>query len=257
MKKRIKNIVLAAVIIISAVVPNSSLAYTRPNNFENLKGTARIEGIKRFQAELNVPTTGVIDAMTKKVLHTENIRVRDYVKPPTNGNWITVNLTNRILTMYKGNEVLYKFPVAVGASATPTPAVKGKIMNKHVNPAWGGMGGKYKATSPDDPYNPLGERWMGLNLGKYSGYGIHGTIKPHQIGMYVSNGCIRMFNHDIENYIFPASKVGMPVYIGRNEELNSWGVYQYFEEIDPNAAPKDTPQKPVVEHYETEDLYEY
>lgn len=69
MKRRIKNILLAAVIIISAVVPNSSLAYTRPNNFENLKGTARIEGIKRFQAELNVPTTGAIDAMTKSSSH--------------------------------------------------------------------------------------------------------------------------------------------------------------------------------------------
>ena len=95
MKNKIKNILLAAVLIITAAVPNSSLAYVRPNNFENLKGATRTEGIKRFQAELNVPTTGVIDAMTKKVLYNENIRVRDYVKPPTNGNWITVNLTNR------------------------------------------------------------------------------------------------------------------------------------------------------------------
>ena len=221
--------------LVVSLLPGTIFAYTRPNNFMNLKGASRIAEIKKFQATLNVPVTGRIDDNTKKVLYNENVRVRDYVKAPTDGNWIVVNKSKRILTMYTGDKVKYKFPVAVGTSKTPTPSAIGKIKNKHMNPAWGGMGGKYKPTSSDDPKNPLGERWMGLNLQNFSGYGIHGTIKPHEIGRYVSNGCVRMFNYDIENYIFPNSKVGMPVYLGTDEELNSWGIAQYFEFIDKNT----------------------
>ncbi|MFH1746170.1 MAG: L,D-transpeptidase family protein [Planctomycetota bacterium] len=54
----------------------------------------------------------------------------------------------------------------------------------------------------DDPQNPLGEHWIGLEgiegeaLGRY-GYGIHGTIEPESIGQAVSLGCVRMHNEDI------------------------------------------------------------
>lgn len=104
---------------------------------------------------------------------------------------------------------------------------------------------------------------MGLNLGaNFRGYGIHGTIKPHEIGRFVSNGCIRMYNNDIENYIFPAAAVGMPVYIGKNQDLNSLGIYQYYEVVDPNKeAKKDETtkiEKPKVEMtFESGDLLEY
>lgn len=56
---------------------------------------------------------------------------------------------------------------------------------------------------PDDPQNPLGEHWIGLEgvsgdaLG-HEGYGIHGTIEPESIGKAVSLGCVRMYNEDVE-----------------------------------------------------------
>lgn len=55
---------------------------------------------------------------------------------------------------------------------------------------------------PDDPNNPLGKRWIGLEgvegdaIG-HDGYGIHGTIEPESIGKAVSLGCIRMHSEDV------------------------------------------------------------
>lgn len=55
---------------------------------------------------------------------------------------------------------------------------------------------------PDDPANPLGEYWIGLEgIGGDAtdrvGYGIHGTIEPESIGKAVSLGCVRMHNEDV------------------------------------------------------------
>ena len=103
------------------------------------------------------------------------------------------------------------------------------------------MGGKYTPRAANDPLNPLGERWMGLIIPGKNGYGIHGTIKPNEIGRYVSNGCIRMFNYDIENFVFPKMKSGTPVWIGTDAELNKWGVYQYVDRVSNNPTPTPTP----------------
>lgn len=90
---------------------------------------------------------------------------------------ITINTTNRTLSLYKNGEFIKYYPVGVGKPSTPTPTGEYKIINK-----------AYK------PGGPFGERWLGLNK---KGYGIHGTNNPSSIGGYVSNGCIRMYNNDI------------------------------------------------------------
>lgn len=84
------------------------------------------------------------------------------------------------------------YKVGVGEQSYKTPAGEYEIINKAVEPPW------YK---PDggvlyakDPEYALGSRWMGLG----SGLGIHGTNAPDTIGYHKSAGCIRMFNHDVE-----------------------------------------------------------
>jgi spore coat assembly protein SafA len=52
---------------------------------------------------------------------------------------------------------------------------------------------------------------MGLSV-PGGNYGIHGTNNPPSIGGYVSNGCIRMYNHDVEE-LFPRVSIGTPVEI--------------------------------------------
>lgn len=265
--KILKNIILAIFVI--TLIPSGVFAkgFVRENNFMDKNGSERTAEIKKFQARMNLPITGTLNERTKTALYTQNYEVYDNVKAPTKGRWIVVNKSRRILTMYEGTNSLGKFPVTLGTNSTPTPSGKGKIQNKHTNPAWGGMGGKYTPRAADDPLNPLGERWMGLNLPGASGYGIHGNIKPLQIGGYYSNGCIRMYNYDIETFVFPKMSVGAPVYIGTDSELESWGIYQY------SRIKKDTPKAPekvedknkevekkeveTEEIYKTEDLLDF
>lgn len=52
-----------------------------------------------------------------------------------------------------------------------------------------------------DPRNPLGTRFMGFSVYEGDGAGvwaIHGTNEPDSIGQWVSDGCIRMLNDEVE-----------------------------------------------------------
>jgi len=68
--------------------------------------------------------------------------------------------------------------------------------SKLINPPWTNpRTGEYY--SADNPENPIGERWIGLQgidekTRQMSGYGLHGTIEPESIGQNVSMGCVRL-----------------------------------------------------------------
>jgi lipoprotein-anchoring transpeptidase ErfK/SrfK len=57
--------------------------------------------------------------------------------------------------------------------------------------------------------NPLGAR--ALYLGKTI-YRVHGTNQPSTIGSFVSSGCIRMLNADVED-LYTRVKVGTKVVV--------------------------------------------
>ena len=65
--------------------------------------------------------------------------------------------------------------------------------------------------------NPVGTRWIGLNL---KGYGIHGTNAPGSIGQAASHGCIRLTNRDVER-LYAMLRVGDTVSIRgeRDDEI--------------------------------------
>lgn len=246
MIKKLRKILILAMAFTILIFnrPVKAEKFQRKNSFVNAKGAERVAEIKRFQALHNITVTGKLDTLTKNMLNDPDYQDYDLVKnPPTKGRWIVVNKSKKILTLYQGDKVVNKFPVALGTSKTPTPSAKATITNLAKNPAWGGMGGKYTPRAADDPLNPLGERWMGLKIPGMTGYGIHGTIKPWEIGGYVSNGCIRMFNYDIETYVFPLMQKGSPVWLGTDAELKEWGVHQYVDKISNNQVG----QKPAEE----------
>jgi lipoprotein-anchoring transpeptidase ErfK/SrfK len=58
--------------------------------------------------------------------------------------------------------------------------------------------------------NPVGTRWMGLAMG--DGYGIHGTQEEETIGQSKSKGCVRMYQHDLEE-LFDLTLTGDQVLI--------------------------------------------
>ena len=67
----------------------------------------------------------------------------------------------------------------------------------------------HKLILPPGPNNPVGVAWIGLDK---TGYGIHGTPAPEQIGRTESHGCFRLANWDAE-YLMELAWVGMPVLV--------------------------------------------
>lgn len=74
--------------------------------------------------------------------------------------------------------------------------------NKLENPGWVNPRDARESYTPDDPANPIGEFWLGIDgVGQYApltGYGIHGTIDPQSIGGDQSMGCVRLADGDID-----------------------------------------------------------
>lgn len=98
--------------------------------------------------------------------------------PDTSPYSINVSIRNRALTLFENNTIVKIYPIAVGRILHETPIGDYIIINKAPNPG-----------------GPFGTMWMSLSK-KY--YGIHGTNDPSSIGKAVSRGCIRMYNHDVE-----------------------------------------------------------
>ncbi len=66
-----------------------------------------------------------------------------------------------------------------------------------------------KLLLPPGPNNPVGVAWIGLDR---TGYGIHGTPNPEQVGRTESHGCFRLANWDAR-MLLDLVWVGMPVYV--------------------------------------------
>jgi len=128
---------------------------------------------------------------------------------------VLVSLADRRLAVLENGNVLAYFPVAVGAEESPSPTGEFQIVSRVVNPAYYHEG-VVMAAGAD---NPVGTRWLGLNL---KGYGIHGTNAPRSIGHARSHGCIRLKNRDVEQ-LFSMLRVGDVVQIRgeRDEEIAS------------------------------------
>ncbi len=65
----------------------------------------------------------------------------------------------------------------------------------------------HKLVVPPGPNNPVGVAWIGLDR---TGYGIHGTPDPENVGRTESHGCFRLANWDVLTLVGLVS-VGMPV----------------------------------------------
>jgi len=105
------------------------------------------------------------------------------------------------MDLYLQDETFVRsFRVGLGKEETETPTGLWRVKSdgKLIKPPWPDpvTGRMYY---PEDPDYPLGSRWIGLegikgNAKGRTGFGIHGTIEPEQIGTTGSRGCIRMHN---------------------------------------------------------------
>ncbi|WP_019913057.1 L,D-transpeptidase family protein [Paenibacillus sp. HW567] len=121
------------------------------------------------------------------------------VSAASSSDLIIVNKKTNTLGYFSGGKLVRSFPVATGKNKSLTPEGRFKIVVKIKNRPY------YKEKIPGgDPANPLGDRWLGLEVNGTQGttYAIHGNNNESSIGKYVSAGCIRMHNDDI-HWLYP------------------------------------------------------
>jgi hypothetical protein len=137
--------------------------------------------------------------------------------PSNHGPVVVIQRGSKRLVLYRGSRAgamtaSASFGIATGMAAYPTPTGNFRIVTKQRNPWWyppAADWAKGAKPVPPGPGNPLGTRWMGLNVGAV---GIHGTPDAASIGYSASHGCIRMRISDAE-WLFERVRVGTPVFI--------------------------------------------
>lgn len=133
------------------------------------------------------------------------VRARS-VKMYTNGYRLVARLRAHKLFVWRGTKRIATFPIAIGASSTPTPR---------------GLFYIVELLKPRNPRGSYGAYAFGLSghserLKTFAGgdgrVGLHGTNQPGLIGSSISHGCIRLRNGDIRR-LAKLLPLGTPVYV--------------------------------------------
>ena len=131
----------------------------------------------------------------------ENLRAGSTIKIVQGPFTAVVERSLFRISVYLGNLLVRTYPVGLGAPGQQTPTGLWRVTLKQPNPQWTDRK-THKTYLPNDPENPLGEHWIALdglkgNAKGRTGFGIHGTIKPDEIGQATSRGCIRLRNEQV------------------------------------------------------------
>lgn len=134
--------------------------------------------------------------------------------PRVGDPYIIVNKMTNQLAYIDDGVIKNIYPVATGKTKELTPEGEFDIIVKAKNPYY-----RKKNIKGGDPRNPLGTRWIGFNALGTDGriYGVHGTNEPWSIGMYITNGCIRLEKDSVEN-LFDKIPLGTKIYIVKNNK---------------------------------------
>ena len=126
---------------------------------------------------------------------------------------VQISLKNRYLTLLDDGKVIGKYPIAIGAPESPTPAGSYAITKMDAAPTYHKKG---KIIAPG-PKNPVGVRYMAYVQIGTGEYAIHGTAWPNWVKLRsaVSLGCIRMLNNDVIQ-VYNRIKLGTPVVVTQN-----------------------------------------
>ena len=132
---------------------------------------------------------------------------------------ITISLSQKLVRVFdKDGAIVAMFPCSIAKDREKRPVGELFIVNCAENPNYyfdpalfaedpeaQTMTGKL--VIPAGPNNPVGVAWISLNL---SGYGMHGTPHPEDIGKTESHGCFRLANWNAEK-LLRMIRIGMSV----------------------------------------------
>jgi lipoprotein-anchoring transpeptidase ErfK/SrfK len=145
----------------------------------------------------------------------------NYPEPSDKAAFVTIHLSENFLEAFdEDTNLLAHFPCSIAAKVEKRPVGELHVVVIAPNPNYTvdpelfpesdelqAIG--HKLILPPGPNNPVGVAWIGLDK---TGYGIHGTPNPEQIGRTESHGCFRLANWDAE-YLLKLAWVGMPVFV--------------------------------------------
>jgi lipoprotein-anchoring transpeptidase ErfK/SrfK len=143
----------------------------------------------------------------------------NYPEPDDKAAFVVIHLSDKFLEAFDGQtNLLAHFPCSIAAKVEKRPVGELHVVavipqpNYTVDPELFPESDELQAIGhklilPPGPNNPVGVAWIGLDK---TGYGIHGTPAPEQIGRTESHGCFRLANWDAE-YLLKLAWIGMPV----------------------------------------------
>jgi lipoprotein-anchoring transpeptidase ErfK/SrfK len=141
-----------------------------------------------------------------KITRPETLQAGEIIKVINGPFHARVDRSSFTMDLYLQDKTFVRsFRIGLGKPGHETPTglwrVRAAGKGKLIKPPWPDpeTGKMYYAEDPD---YPLGSRWIGLdglegNAKGRTGFGIHGTKDPEQIGKADSRGCIRMYNGDV------------------------------------------------------------
>jgi lipoprotein-anchoring transpeptidase ErfK/SrfK len=151
------------------------------------------------------------------------LRVPDvnYPEPSDKAAFVVIHLSEKFLEAFDENtNLIAHFPCSIAAKVEKRPVGELHVISIAPNPNYTVKPELFPESAelqaiehelilPPGPNNPVGVAWIGLDK---TGYGIHGSPNPEQIGRTESHGCFRLANWDAE-YLLKLAWVGMPVFV--------------------------------------------
>lgn len=190
---------------------------------------------------------------------------KQFILPPKKyRKGIVLSMTEPRLYYFPANSpFVMTYPVAMGRAGWRTPTMKTAVVKKAADPVWhvpksiakshfDNTGLHLPDIVPAGPDNPLGP--FALYLGKHNIL-IHGTNNQSKVGQFVSSGCVRMYNTDVQE-LYKLVKVGTSVTILNHQyKVGRKGDELYLEVHKP--VKSESPISPLNSVSVNELIYQY
>ncbi len=157
--------------------------------------------LRTISKKFNVPYEILMDI--NNIKRPESLRAGETIKVINGPFHVRIYRSSFTLDLFLQNTFIRSFSVGLARAGheTPTGLWIVKPDGKMISPTWTDpdTGKTYEAEDPD---YPLGSRWIGLEGVKgaakgRTGFAIHGTKNPDEIGTASSRGCVRLHNGNV------------------------------------------------------------